>query len=815
MTPKILRVLALSAFAALPITVYASWQLGTRVMSGGGSLQVRSDTPMTSGSGTIYKTYTTTSNVPISSAANTGYFISRYSINGTNYTPATKTDTFFQNMGLIAFPGVTSQTFTVTFSPWMTSVTVNAGDNGGSVSPYGTSSLQYTTTRNYTFTPNAGNQVVAIEGLPPSGYTLSPDTIPAPLNTPVVLNLTVPTAPLTISGYFLGVVANAGPTRTVAVPSIVTLDGSGSTIKAGGGSLAYSWTQTGGPSVTLSATNVAKPTFTAFTSSTYNFKLTVTNGTYTNFATTAVTATKSAVATARTTCNSCHQGVGIGVAQQVFPNWSSSSHKRNFVMCANCHVGADTGGHPGNLTSGMVDETKFTYSVYNVGQNFCFTCHHMANNLHYNTEVQLAGICVACHKPDVHNPAATMDLAVGYNHFNGYTSYANPNHRAAYVTPATQCANCHLTVNGMPDAASDPALLRERTDWAGSGHGDTNGAGWNAADFKTASGCVRCHTAPGFIAYSTSSVTTAWGSESDRTKGVLSCNGCHSDIGTGAVRHSPPARPYADDTYQTPDAATSNLCITCHSGVRSGRSIRAQSDAGADFGNLPFIGSHVSAAAGVLFRSIGYEYAFKNYSNSWHFKHDRIGKGHFKAYGYDSGVDGPCVGCHMTSPNAHSFSPVTVDGGGAVTAVVSTSCAACHSGPAYLDAARINARKSKFAASLRALQKVLETKGIYFADTSPYFFRSVGNTDPENAFTGWGNPDTMGAAFNFNLLQHEPGAYAHNMVYAKRLIYDSIDHLDNGLLDDSVVTTINGLAGMDPSQKASASGYLAPAAKRP
>jgi hypothetical protein len=254
--------------------------------------------------------------------------------------------------------------------------------------------------------------------------------------------------------------------------------------------------------------------------------------------------------------------------------------------------------------------------------------------------------------------------------------------------------------------------------------------------------------------------------------------------------------------------------MKCHSGTQGGRNITALS-AVADFSNLAFISSHSSAAAGILFKSIGYEFAFKNYSNSWHFKHDRIGNNNYKAYGYDTGSDGPCVGCHMSSTNKHTFTPLSKNSSGVVTTITSSSCAGCHRGPAYLDAGRMTVREAKFAAVLLVLRKVLETRGIYYADVAPYFFRSVGNTDPANAVTNWGNADTMGAAFNFNLLQHEPGAYAHNMIYTKRLIFDSIDFLDNGVLDNSVVATINGLSGLDANQKVTAAGYLTSSGARP
>jgi hypothetical protein len=404
---------------------------------------------------------------------------------------------------------------------------------------------------------------------------------------------------------------------------------------------------------------------------------------------------------------------------------------------------------------------------------------------------------------------------LGTQHFNGYTSPANPAYRAAYVSQTNQCANCHLTASGMPNN-SDPPLLQERQDWATSGHGDTNGKAWLANDFKTLSGCVQCHTARGFIAYSTARATGAWGSAADKSRDVLACNACHTDISSGALRTSLPLQPYTGDAYANPDLGnSSNLCLKCHSGLNSGRSIKSQAAAGANFTNLAFISPHSSAAAGILFKSIGYEFSGREYSNKWHLKHDQIGRGHFTAYGFDTGNDGPCVGCHMGQPNRHSFSPLAKDAGGTVTAITNPSCAGCHTGPAYLDAARMNTRRTKFATVLLALQKVLETKGIYYADTIPYFFKSSGNTAPANAVTNWGNADIMGAAFNFSLLQHEPGAYTHNMIYAKRLIYDSIDLLDNGVLDGSVSVTINALPGLDASQKATALGYLVPAGSRP
>ena len=127
--------------------------------------------------------------------------------------------------------------------------------------------------------------------------------------------------------------------------------------------------------------------------------------------------------------------------------------------------------------------------------------------------------------------------------------------------------------------------------------------------------------------------------------------------------------------------------------------------------------------------------------------------------------------------------------------------------------------------SLSELKLALEANGIYHASRYPYFYNAPydsGYTDDgqtctdnlavknwqtggSNTYTGvfkygrWScaydypqTPGTdsgeanMGAAFNYTLLSHEPGAYTHNTLYTKRLIFDSIDALDNGVLDGAI-----------------------------
>jgi hypothetical protein len=206
----------------------------------------------------------------------------------------------------------------------------------------------------------------------------------------------------------------------------------------------------------------------------------------------------------------------------------------------------------------------------------------------------------------------------------------------------------------------------------------------------------------------------------------------------------------------------------------------------------------------------------------------------------------------MSRPNKngnHLFLPVSRSATtiGTVTGIASEVCLNCH-GPSPTDILdMVNNEKSQFKRALDALKDQLALSKYYFFPYSPYFFiantyntsyvetgacnqnlpiknwQTGGTTatftwnankftcdstagTPGAAGTGKNN---MGAAFNFNLLEHDPGAYVHNRMYVKRLIYDSIDWLDDGIMNYSVGQTLQNLAG-PPAYQAEAMTYLLP-----
>ncbi|HIJ96370.1 MAG TPA: hypothetical protein HPP94_11655 [Desulfuromonadales bacterium] len=77
----------------------------------------------------------------------------------------------------------------------------------------------------------------------------------------------------------------------------------------------------------------------------------------------------------------------------------------------------------------------------------------------------------------------------------------------------------------------------------------------------------------------------------------------------------------------------------------------------------------------------------------------------------------------------------------------------------------------------------------------------------------------MGTAFNFNFLKHEPGAFAHNRTYAKRLIFDSLEYLQKGTVNGTLDFSSLSYDGSITVDIVKASAYLskegAPLGTRP
>jgi hypothetical protein len=370
---------------------------------------------------------------------------------------------------------------------------------------------------------------------------------------------------------------------------------------------------------------------------------------------------------------------------------------------------------------------------------------------------------------------------------------------------------------------------------------DKTGAAWVHYDWDdTASrgSCQKCHTSTGAANYFSDpngykldgsgnnfQHLSGWTNSNKKSpqNELLYCWGCHSNAGKGTIRNPGAiqarysASTYAKFTISYPDVAGSNICISCHAGREAGDSIKTNRNTS---GTLAFVNSHYLAAGGQLFGTTGYEYAGRDYANPSYFKHDKIGS----EAAPGTGSNGPCAGCHMTTANKHLFTNVTKSTAGVITAITSTACATCHAGQYALTAEKLATEEEEYQTSLTAAKAVLASKGIHFYEAHPYFYTApyvVGGTN--TGYTAWGSlygsalwKDTMGAAFNINLLLHDPGGYAHNRIYSKRLIYDAIDFVSDGVLNNNVEAAINA-SSITTAQKEETIKYLvgAPGGSRP
>ena len=566
-------------------------------------------------------------------------------------------------------------------------------------------------------------------------------------------------------------------------------------------------------------------------------------------------------------CLSCHSGWTQAVA------YSNSPHAAvtKGPSCQSCHnPGLNLKppvplNHPGYSPIDTAAKPGLYYS--------CVTCHYPGSTIvtswppagfSFHSAYTNTNKCVLCHDP--HTTVFNNNLP--------YPHFANSTTSAQFVNPNVACANCHSAVDAQGTPSFNIYSANYQWAQSGKGNPKSpayvtyqfKSMGTPAPAkpaTSTANDCVRCHTTTGYINYVSSELTNiapfgpALGSRE-----MIACSACHyspfnSDVDvntgtsfdrrvvgvdllgngnlyvTGYYGYSSAQTGKTILTKVYDDKGDSNICITCHTGKAAGSNITSVAGKvgtnGSFWQNVQFMSPHYMGSAGILFQAavrptpplyipgfkIGYEY------RAWNFYNPVIAFAH---PGIGDGVQGPCVACHMDgSVRKHLFSPVS-SSRGVITAITSTTCDVqyCHANsvPSF-NASFLQSKKDGYQASLTVVAALLAAKGIYFNPVVyPYFFTT---SDPLQQNFGtmtldWTRTinsvkfgsDVMGAAFNLKLLQTDAGSWAHNDIYTKRLLYDTIDFLDDGNPNNNTVqTTINSMS-IDQTIKTKALGYIWP-----
>jgi hypothetical protein len=381
------------------------------------------------------------------------------------------------------------------------------------------------------------------------------------------------------------------------------------------------------------------------------------------------------------------------------------------------------------------------------------------------------------------NGTADADEVNGDNRFNAWTARllkAAYNYQTSLKDPGAYAHGGKYIIQLMVDSVADlNAALAEPVDLTNV-HRIDNGhfAGSEEAfrhwdeDGAVPGSCAKCHTSGGLPMALAEGVVI-----SQEPSNGMQCTTCHDDLKEYTR--------YAIEEVKFPSGATitapdenSGLCLNCHQGRESTVSVnRLIGDAEADTVSegLRFLNIHYFAAGATRFGTEAkgaYEYEGKEY----------IG---FLDHGDANG----CTDCH----GAHSLQ------------VDWENCTECHEEVEgeedilairyYFDdwdgdgdtdegvADEISTMQETLYAALQAY--ATETVGtgiVYESHSHPYFFIDTngnGTADEEevngdNRFNTW-TPRLLRAAYNYQYVQKDPGAFTHNAPYILQVLYDSIE----------------------------------------
>jgi hypothetical protein len=453
--------------------------------------------------------------------------------------------------------------------------------------------------------------------------------------------------------------------------------------------------------------------------------------------------------------------------------------------------------------------------------------------------------CFKCHfLPNPYKQKDIMTYQIRLKHLSsaktipGRANYLPADSKSAYADSCSRCHNPHNNSSGMNH-------VRE---WAASGKGDLAAGAWGAGatpssgrefrlngeaynpnpqmtDQSSAyNQCVRCHTTTGYLnfigqgggQFPHGSIGPFGGPPLSQGKEALFCNACHLDYSFARRRTGPVTVFYntSTNTAQVPpvkirlngisapgvktrfkDIGTSNLCLWCHTGRETGAVITLVSENPAvSFEKLPIILSHYLTGGASLLQNNGYEFSHLDPARTYPTlgRHQDVGMADYQG----GAVRGPCISCHMPATR-HTFEPLSTSRTSRTdfwqnsVQQLTPVCTGCHGtySPADVNSRKI-AHRAALAAVLGNLTTYRLTPGQQNNIRSFVKKGTTANFVQYSSNGGLASPkirgrDLMGAAFNWVSLMNDYGSYVHNVPYAKKLMYDSIDLLDNGVLDFS------------------------------
>lgn len=282
--------------------------------------------------------------------------------------------------------------------------------------------------------------------------------------------------------------------------------------------------------------------------------------------------------------------------------------------------------------------------------------------------------------------------------------------------------------------------------------------------------CARCHTAEGLPFYLAEGVTV-----STPAANGFDCATCHENLTDYARRTVEEVTFPSGATVSLPNP-DANLCILCHQGRESTVSVdRAIGSLGDDevSENLRFRNVHYFAAGATLFGGEvqgGYQYDGQEY----------VGR-NAHVQGYDV-----CTACHNTHElevqvqNCSVCHPTVtgVETLGTIRGPNSTTDFDADGDTTEGIAGEIQTMYEALYAAIQAY--AADTAGtplVYSPTAYPYFFADANGNgaidEGEAGYATW-TPRLLRAAYNYQYVTKDPGAFAHNSRYILQLLYDSL-----------------------------------------
>jgi hypothetical protein len=290
-------------------------------------------------------------------------------------------------------------------------------------------------------------------------------------------------------------------------------------------------------------------------------------------------------------------------------------------------------------------------------------------------------------------------------------------------------------------------------------------------DGEVSGSCARCHSADGLPTFLENGANVA-----TEIANGMQCVTCHDHENFPALYSVDEMELPSGETVTFGEGVASNLCLACHQGLESSASVEE------DIEGLPldiasedlsFSNVHYYAAGATIFGGEArgaYEFAGQTYNGQ---------SAHPEGYSQ-------CAECH----DAHNLG--LMDG-----------CFTCHAGVDDVNDIRISGTDfdgdgdtdegivGEIETMHEALYAAIQANAaansepiVYDSHAYPYFFTDLnadGAATPDEANYGnryitW-TPRLVRAAYNYQYVAKDPGAFAHNPIYVIQILYDTLNDL--------------------------------------